>query len=95
LQPDSLAIGLFQLRLYIFLPLLFILLQSVQTIANNDVTDIPGDIVEIFPSATRIGQTDPELKIIPVYQLGQLLGYVFESDDFYWGTMSINAYWIT
>lgn len=82
MQPDSLAIGLFQLRLYIFLPLLFILLQSVQTIANNDVTDIPGDIVEIFPSATRIGQTDPELKIIPVYQLGQLLGYVFESDDF-------------
>lgn len=49
---------------------------------NSEVTAIPADIKAIFPSATRIGQTDPNLATIPVYQLSQLLGYVFESDDF-------------
>jgi NosR/NirI family nitrous oxide reductase transcriptional regulator len=49
---------------------------------NNEVTAIPANIAQLFPSATRIGQSDPDLAITPVYQLSQLLGYVFESDDF-------------
>ena len=49
---------------------------------NSEVTAIPANIAEIFPSATRIGRSDPDLAITPVYQLSQLLGYVFESDDF-------------
>jgi transcriptional regulator of nitric oxide reductase len=49
---------------------------------NSEVTAIPADIAEIFPSATRIGHSDSDLAITPVYQLSQLLGYVFESDDF-------------
>ena len=49
---------------------------------NSEVTAIPADISAIFPSATRIGSPDPDIAITPVYQLSQLLGYVFESDDF-------------
>ncbi len=49
---------------------------------EGDVTHIPADIEAIFPTATRIGTRDPEIPVIPVYQLNQLLGYVFESNDF-------------
>ena len=49
---------------------------------EGDVTHIPADIEAIFPTATRIGTRDPDIPIIPVYQLNQLLGYVFESNDF-------------
>lgn len=49
---------------------------------EGDVTHIPADIEAIFPTATRIGTQDPEVPVIPVYQLNQLLGYVFESNDF-------------
>jgi len=49
---------------------------------NSEVTAIPADIKTLFPSATRIGSPDPDIAITPVYQLSQLLGYVFESDDF-------------
>ena len=49
---------------------------------EGDVTHIPADIEAIFPTATRIGNRDPEIPVIPVYQLNQLLGYVFESNDF-------------
>ncbi len=49
---------------------------------EGDVTHIPADIEAIFPTATRIGTQDPEIPVIPVYQLNQLLGYVFESNDF-------------
>ncbi|WP_284700324.1 4Fe-4S binding protein [Opacimonas viscosa] len=49
---------------------------------EGDVTDIPTAIDEIFPTATRIGAPDPDIPVTPVYQLNQLLGYVFESQDF-------------
>jgi NosR/NirI family nitrous oxide reductase transcriptional regulator len=49
---------------------------------EGDVTHIPADIEAIFPTATRIGTGDPDIPVIPVYQLNQLLGYVFESNDF-------------
>jgi NosR/NirI family nitrous oxide reductase transcriptional regulator len=56
--------------------------QESNSFKNTEVTAIPADISAIFPSATRIGTPDPKLATIPVYQLSQLLGYVFESDDF-------------
>lgn len=56
--------------------------EGSSSFKNNEVTAIPADITALFPSATRIGQTDPDLAITPVYQLSQLLGYVFESDKF-------------
>lgn len=49
---------------------------------EGDVTHIPERIAELFPTATRIGIPETDLPIIPVYQLNQLLGYVFESSDF-------------
>ncbi len=71
-----------QFSLYFFLPLLLIFSQPAYSFANNDVTDISSNIAEIFPSATRVGEATSDLKVVPVYQLSQLLGYVFESDDF-------------
>jgi transcriptional regulator of nitric oxide reductase len=56
--------------------------NEANSFKNSEVTAIPANIADIFPSATRIGRTDPDLPITPVYQLSQLLGYVFESDDF-------------
>ena len=78
------------LRLHFYFLFLFFCLSLKPTFAfeasnsfkNSDVTAIPTDISAIFPSATRIGRPDPDLAIIPVYQLSQLLGYIFESDDF-------------
>ncbi|PCI52461.1 MAG: (4Fe-4S)-binding protein [Gammaproteobacteria bacterium] len=78
------------LRLHFYFFFLFFCLSLKPTFAfdesnsfkNSDVTAIPVDIKAIFPSATRIGQPDANLATIPVYQLSQLLGYVFESDDF-------------
>lgn len=55
---------------------------SVALAKEGDVTNIPADIESIFPTATRIGIPDTELPIVPVYQLNELLGYVFESNDF-------------
>lgn len=50
--------------------------------ASQDATTIPADILELFPSATRVGPVDSNIPVTPVYQLSQLLGYAFESDDF-------------
>jgi len=56
--------------------------DNTNSFKNREVIAVPADITTIFPSATRIGQQDTDLAITPVYQLNQLLGYVFESDDF-------------
>lgn len=56
--------------------------EESNSFKNSEVTAIPADISAIFPSATRIGTPVPNLATTPVYQLSQLLGYVFESDDF-------------
>ncbi|NGN96754.1 4Fe-4S binding protein [Grimontia sp. S25] len=44
------------------------------TTANTESTNF-------FPSATRFGEPDDELGIIPVYQLNQIIGYIFETDN--------------
>ena len=78
----------FRLHFYFFVLFLFTSLQPVFALDNSDafknskLTAIPADITIIFPSATHIGEPDPNLAVTPVYQLNQLLGYVFESDDF-------------
>jgi NosR/NirI family nitrous oxide reductase transcriptional regulator len=62
---------------------ILILFLSFPAVAKpGDVTDIPQQIVEIFPTATRIGPPDINVPVLPVYQLNQLLGYVFETNDF-------------
>jgi transcriptional regulator of nitric oxide reductase len=86
------TITLFRLHFFSFLfplILLFSILlkpafafEDANSFKNSEVTAIPENIATIFPSATRIGRPDPNLAITPVYQLSQLLGYVFESDDF-------------
>jgi len=77
------------LRFYLYFFLLFfcLSLQPVFAFDNQnsfkekETTTISTDILTLFPSATRIEQPDPILKTIAVYQLNQLLGYTFESDD--------------
>jgi len=61
--------------------LLFMLAFPTLSFANNDITEIPKPIVQLFPSATRVGLPDENLPVIPVYQLNELLGYAFETDD--------------
>jgi len=68
--------------LHIFGLFVLLLTLSFHASANNDATYIPSDITQIFPSATRIGTVEPKLPVTPVYQLNELLGYVFESDNF-------------
>jgi transcriptional regulator of nitric oxide reductase len=82
---------LFRLHFYsLLLPLLLLFctllkpafaFEDASSFKNSEVTAIPANIATIFPSATRIGTIDPNLHITPIYQLSQLLGYVFESDD--------------
>jgi transcriptional regulator of nitric oxide reductase len=73
----------FFLRLVFFIPRkLAVAFEESNSFKNSEVTAIPANIAAIFPSATRIGRTETDLAITPVYQLSQLLGYVFESDDF-------------
>ncbi|WP_434356648.1 4Fe-4S binding protein [Parasalinivibrio latis] len=43
--------------------------------------EVTPEIARIFPQATRILPQEPDLPVTPVYQLNELLGYVFESDD--------------
>ncbi|MFT6950919.1 MAG: NosR/NirI family nitrous oxide reductase transcriptional regulator, partial [Paraglaciecola sp.] len=72
---------LFLLTIYRFGSLL-VLLLSFHTLANNNTTLVPPDIAHIYPSATRVGPQDPDIAVTPVYQLDELLGYTFESNDF-------------
>lgn len=81
-------VKLLRLHVYFLIVIACIFLKPVSafdqenSFNNNEVTIIPENIAELFPSATRIGRSDPDIAITPVYQLSQLLGYVFESDDF-------------
>ena len=59
-----------------------LLMWFVFPVHGENATDIPPDIAELFPTATRVAPPDTDIPVIPVYQLNQLLGYVFESKDF-------------
>ncbi|KGJ94177.1 4Fe-4S binding protein [Colwellia psychrerythraea] len=55
---------------------------AFNTTTHANVTAISDDVAQLFPSATRVGPMDKNIAVTPVYQLNELLGYVFESDDF-------------
>ncbi|WP_159819357.1 4Fe-4S binding protein [Colwellia sp. 20A7] len=55
---------------------------AFNTQESPNAASMADEIYHIFPSATRIGPVDKEIPVTPVYQLNELLGYVFESDDF-------------
>lgn len=76
-----------KLKIWALCTLLLMLTTSFYCVAfnapaNQNATSIADNIAEIFPSATRIGPIDTDIPVTPVYQLNELLGYVFESDDF-------------
>lgn len=62
--------------------LIALLMYFIFPVRGENATDIPPDIAELFPTATRVAPPDTDIPVIPVYQLSQLLGYVFESKDF-------------
>jgi transcriptional regulator of nitric oxide reductase len=72
------------LKAYLLLCILLCLSVTAVTpvFAQSDATDIPEDVRQLFPTATRVGNAHTDINVIPVYQLQQLLGYVFESKDF-------------
>ena len=62
--------------------ILLLWLFSFHASADDTAVSVPAEIAQLFPSATRIGTQDTNIPITPVYQLNELLGYTFESDDF-------------
>ena len=75
------------LKTWLLLSLLLMLTTSFYSVALNttthaNVTAISDEVAQLFPSATRVGPIDKKIAVTPVYQLNELLGYVFESDDF-------------
>lgn len=68
--------------LFVFLCIVYTRPANAFVNEQGVVTAIPSDIAIMFPSATRIGSPQLKQRVIPVYQLNELLGYVFESDDF-------------
>lgn len=73
---------LLRLCLYCFCVFVLSTIYSPTCAKEGDVTDIPTAIDKIFPTATRVGESATDIPVVPVYQLNQLLGYVFESKDF-------------
>ncbi|MEH6473143.1 MAG: 4Fe-4S binding protein [Halopseudomonas sp.] len=63
-------------HLHYWLFTFWLLLLSVETQAG--LQDV---IQSLFPKATRIDTKQPDFPVYPVYQLQQLLGYAYESDD--------------
>lgn len=77
----------YQLKVWQLVAIFLMLTPCFYSLAFNTQAQPPSplsfvDISEIFPSATRIGPVDKKIAVTPVYQLNDLLGYVFESDDF-------------
>ncbi len=54
-------------------------IQAQTLSANSPVTE--QDVLELFPKATVIGEKQTSPPIWPIYQLQELIGYVFESRD--------------
>lgn len=71
---------LIMLKALLFCCLMMISVSFV--FARSDATEIPEEVHRLFPTATRIGAAHTDINVTPVYQLQQLLGYVFESKDF-------------
>ncbi|UUM29550.1 NosR/NirI family protein [Vibrio japonicus] len=79
LTPTKLFNGYLSVVVKYFLLTLLLLTHTTHSMAQ--VTEIPQDIAQLFPSATRVDPQQESPPVIAVYQLNQLLGYVFQSDD--------------
>ncbi|HCB08607.1 MAG TPA: ferredoxin, partial [Alteromonas sp.] len=55
------------------------LVPTQQAFADNTIT--PERIQQLFPKATVIGEKQADYPVYPVYQLQELLGYAFQSND--------------
>ena len=55
------------------------LIPTQQAFADNTIT--PERIQQLFPKATVIGEKQADYPVYPVYQLQELLGYAFQSND--------------
>jgi len=62
--------------------LILLALGLYPPLATGNDSDIPKDITQLFPSASHIEVTNESAAITAVYNQQQLLGYVFESNDF-------------
>ncbi|NHN39758.1 4Fe-4S binding protein [Pseudomaricurvus alcaniphilus] len=62
--------------------LLALVLFSAWCRGDEQAFDLQDDIQAIFPSATVIGAKQQATPVWPVYQLNELIGYAFESNDF-------------
>lgn len=73
-------------RLHRALLMALLVILSVPSLAAQGASSIAGEapqaIATLFPSATRIGERDPNNGVWPVYQLNELIGYAFESIEF-------------
>ena len=59
-----------------------LILTSLSLLVSADANSASEDEIKaIFPKATVIGPPDANYPVTPVYQLHELLGYVFESND--------------
>ena len=68
-----------RIKLPALLLALFVPLLSWQTVAANAERDVL--IKELFPKATVIGEKEEDFPVWPIYQLNELIGYAFESND--------------
>jgi NosR/NirI family transcriptional regulator, nitrous oxide reductase regulator len=61
----------------------FCMLQSQNTYASTDDTQtLESDILALFPRATRPPKLNVESKIWSIYQLNDIIGYAYQSNDF-------------
>ncbi len=71
-----------RLRLLLRWLALILLLHSPLLAADDALpAQIRDAIQQLFPQATRIDARQGDVPVYPVYQLGELLGYAFESTD--------------
>jgi len=56
--------------------------HASEGLGTNSNINIEAEIKRFFPQLTVIGAKQQDVPVIPVYQLQELLGFVFESNDF-------------
>lgn len=61
---------------------LFTSLPNIAYAIADETQTVENEILTLFPRATRAPELDPETKIWSVYQLNEIIGYAYESNDF-------------
>lgn len=56
--------------------------QTLYAVDLNNPQSLEKKILTIFPHATRAPELDPETQIWSVYQLNEIIGYAYESNNF-------------